>query len=247
MAVEKLLGLDDTTIDTNHGNDTFVLSRFQAIKQGVMSEFRVKCTDAVNVKVAIYADNSGEPENLITANNTGQACATGWNTLTIGDTNIVSGTYYWLAIIAETAGKVGVDTDAGTMRYKAGTYSTWSFPNPAGEGFNSASYQTIEAGWGESSIYIMDVEVGQFAITGKNVNLSRPIINMFVEVGEFTLTGINVGLTRGWNMAVSVGQFILTGINILFTGFWKKRTKPTTNWTKKDKSSDPTWKYKDKL
>ena len=235
MAVEKLLGLDDTTIDTNHGNDTFVLSRFQAIKQGVMSEFRVKCTDAVNVKVAIYADNSGEPENLITANNTGQACAAGWNTLTIGDTNIVSGTYYWLAIIAETAGKVGADTDAGTMRYKAGTYSTWSFPNPAGEGFDSASCQTIEAGWGEPSIAILVSET-------MSMTEAKTIDQVFAATEIMTMTEQTLGWVKGIFITISDTIQMTESFAIKI---WNWLTKHTTNWTQKSKN-ETSWTQKSK-
>ena len=77
-----------------------------------------------------------------------------------------------------------------------------------------------------SSNYTMDVTVGNYTITGINVGLLRPIINMAVEVGTYTITGVNVTLQKAINMAVAVGQYIITGKNILlkFSG-WGSQLK----------------------
>jgi hypothetical protein len=112
-----------------------------------MSEFRLKSGVSGNVKCAIYADNAGAPGALITAMNTGQAVtAGGWNTLNFTPTAIVNGTYYWLAICFDTSGAAQA-VDGGTMWWKSATYSTFTFPNPAGTGFSSGAYSELEAGW----------------------------------------------------------------------------------------------------
>jgi len=115
-----------------------------------MTEFKVKAGASGYVKCALYEDDSGEPGDLITAMNTGQAVASGWNTLSFTSTPVTSGTYYWLAIIIDTAGAALYVNSSGTMRYKAFTYSGFTFPDPAGSGFSSLGFYSVEAGWGDT-------------------------------------------------------------------------------------------------
>jgi hypothetical protein len=147
----KLIGADDAS-GGNEGANYFLLTRFQAVASGPMSEFRVKSNANGNVKCALYQDNAGEPGALITAMNTGQAVtAGGWNTLNFTSTSITSGTYYWLAICFDTGGAVQY-ISGGTWRGKSATYSTFTFPDPAGSGFSSGAYTDLEAGWGETGV-----------------------------------------------------------------------------------------------
>jgi len=147
MAV-KLIGADDVTADSGNYTNYFILSQFTAVASGNMTEFRVKCQASGNLKVAIYADNSNQPGALITAMNTGQAVVSGWNTLSFTSTPIVSGTKYWLAFISDYNNSVGYKTSAGWLRkYTAATYSTFSFPDPAGSLTDASGYYEIEAGW----------------------------------------------------------------------------------------------------
>jgi hypothetical protein len=112
-----------------------------------MNEFRVKCGVSGNVKCAIYADSAGEPGALITAMNTGQAVtAGGWRTLNFTPTSITSGTYYWLALNFDVTGAAQY-ISSGDGRWKIATYSSFTFPNPAGSGFSSGAYSELEAGW----------------------------------------------------------------------------------------------------
>jgi hypothetical protein len=143
----KLVGANDAT-GSNWSANYFSLTRFQAEASGSMTEFRLKCNANGNVKCAVYADNSGEPGDLITAMNTGQAVTSGsWNTLNFTPTSIASGTYYWLAICFDTNG-AGQYAGVGTTRYKGATYSTFTFPNPAGTGFSNFNCYFLIAGWG---------------------------------------------------------------------------------------------------
>jgi len=147
--IQKLIGADDAP-GGNQGSNNFILRRYQAVATGNMAEFRVKCGVNGNVKVAIYADNSGEPGALITAMNTGQAVTAGaWRTLTFTSTNIVSGTYYWLAFNMDTTGAIQyISGTSGTALCKAATYSTFTFPDPAGSGFVYGASSNEIAGWG---------------------------------------------------------------------------------------------------
>jgi hypothetical protein len=143
---QKLIGADSSGSPGTSAN-YFRLTRFQAAASGSMTQFRVYSGASGNLKCAIYADSAGEPGALITAMNTGQAVTSGWNTFTFTSTPIVSGTYYWLAVNFDT-GDAAQYIASGTFRYKSATYSGFTFPNPAGSGFNNATQSDTIAGWG---------------------------------------------------------------------------------------------------
>jgi len=146
--VQKLIGADDAA-GTNELIGSLRLSRWQAVATGNMTEFRCKAGASGNIKVALYADSAGQPGALITAMNTAQAVVSGWNTLSFTSTAITSGTYYWLAIVFDTQGCCQAVTTTGVQyRSKAATYSGFSFPNPAGSGFDSyTTFYDLAAGW----------------------------------------------------------------------------------------------------
>jgi hypothetical protein len=149
---QKLIGADNAA-GSQQSVGYFTLCKFTAVATGSMTQFRVKSSVAGNVKCAIYADSAGEPGALITAMDTGQAVdGLGWNTLNFTSTPITNGTVYWLAFMFDTQGAVDYRTLTGTTRrYKAGTYTGWTFPNPAGSGFSSTTgYADLEAGWGST-------------------------------------------------------------------------------------------------
>ena len=149
MATEKLIGADDVSFDDDIGANYISTIRFQATATGKVTEFRLKADGNANVKVAIYADNAGEPGDRLAKNDTGQAVVDGWNTLTLeANLDITSGTYYWLAINSDAA-HVGCHTTTGVLRYKAATYAGFTWPDPAGTGYGSATtLYGILAGWG---------------------------------------------------------------------------------------------------
>jgi hypothetical protein len=149
-APQKLIGADDSTPSTGaYPGNYFFLYRFQAVDTGNVVIFKLKASGSGNVKTAIYADNAGEPGVLLSAVNTSTPVVAGWNSITIGSTPVVTGTYYWLAYSSDSA--IGYYySAAGTFRYKTTTYSTFSFPNPAGTGFSSNITTSVGllAGWG---------------------------------------------------------------------------------------------------
>ena len=193
---EKLIGADDTT-GLNHGSDIFVLTRFQAVDTGDMTEFKVKAGTSGYVKCALYEDDAGAPGDLITAMNTGQAISSGWNTLNFTSTPVNIGTYYWLAIIIDTSGAALYVNSSGTMRYKASTYSGFTFPDPAGGGFSSLAYYTLEAGWGETESITPKTSSDSGA--GSDIKESFPAAFFSrAEMGSGLETaGINAGLASG--------------------------------------------------
>ena len=193
---EKLIGADDTT-GLDHGSDIFVLTRFQAVDTGDMTEFKVKASASGHVKCALYEDDAGAPGDLITAMNTGQAVSSGWNTLNFTSRPVNSGTYYWLAIIIDTGGAALYVNSSGTMKYKALTYSGFTFPDPAGGGFSSLAYYSLEAGWGETESIIPKTSSDSGA--GLDTKDSFPaVLFSRAETGSGLETaGINAGLASG--------------------------------------------------
>ena len=150
MADIKLLGNGDLSWNDTQAADYFELERFQAVKSGTLKSILVYHygVGGVGTKVAIYSDNAGSP-NALLASGAG-SCAAGWNTISVADVSIVSGTYYWLAHIFEPDEYTWIRaiTSGGTSLYKAATYSTFSFPNPAGTGFTDDTWSYAHAGWG---------------------------------------------------------------------------------------------------
>jgi hypothetical protein len=149
---QKLLGADDAT-GTNHPAGYLSLSRFQAVATGTMNEFLLKTGHAGSVKCALYADNAGEPGDLITAMHEGEGQAvngTGWE--------ITSGTYYWLAFFISYDGAAQYINapDTGTTRYKytTTTYLDFNFPDPAGSDLAANTYGRLVAGWSALSLTI---------------------------------------------------------------------------------------------
>jgi hypothetical protein len=71
----------------------------------------------------------------------------GWNDITIASKPVVKDNYYWLSYNSDV--KIGYYySSGGTLRYKTATYSSFTFPDPAGSGFTSLSSNGLLAGWG---------------------------------------------------------------------------------------------------
>jgi hypothetical protein len=146
----KLVGADDAAITAGLSPDYISLTRSQAAASGSAVTFKVKSDRSANVKVAIYADSTGEPGALISAVNTGTPIVAGWNDITIPSTPIVSGNYYWLAINSDNFISCAVSSPGGTIRYKSAPYVVFTFPDPAGTGYGSATgIIVLMAGWGQ--------------------------------------------------------------------------------------------------
>jgi hypothetical protein len=143
----KLIGADDGT-GVNISSESAIFARFQAIATGRITEFKVKFNVSGQCKVAIYADSSSYPGARLSYNNTAQNVVAGWNTLSIPELDVTSGTYYWLAVAVWTSGFYHIgETSGGTIKVKSIT-SGWTWPDPADAGMPGYSYLMYDAGWG---------------------------------------------------------------------------------------------------
>lgn len=106
-----------------------------------------KVSEPSKVKVAIYADNSGEPGHRLSANNSSTLVTAGWNEISIPPTFIVKHTYYWLAIVSNE-NVVCCEKATGNRRYKSANYHDWTWPKTAGGGWSTVTDRTAAiAGW----------------------------------------------------------------------------------------------------
>jgi len=146
MAYVQLLGSTSDWIDGSAVSNYFWGNRWQAALSGTLKQIRCFTTGNVNVKVAIYADNAGEPSTRL-AYTSGNALTTGENFINMSDVSIVAGNYYWLA--ENNDGSKFGGQAGGASRIKAATYSTYTFPNPAGSGYSVYICELCISGWGE--------------------------------------------------------------------------------------------------
>jgi len=132
------------------GKDSrFWCNPFVASKSGNVTEIRCRSSDTSgHYKAAIYADNAGAPDALIQANNVEVNSVNGWAVLTLSTpAPVVSGTTYWLAMASDANTSIYY-VAGGTRKGKAITFSTFTFPDPAGTGFDTDSYTHAIEGWG---------------------------------------------------------------------------------------------------
>ncbi len=182
---EKLIGADDTTCDGSSGANHVCLYRFQAEGGGDIVIFKLKASGSGNVKVAIYADDSGKPGALLTAVDSGTAVSAGWNDISIPSTTVVAGNYYWLAFNPDSW-IVCYDVHSSTeCRYRAASYSSFTFPDPATAGGSlipSTAVTCLLAGWGVSAPPVAPTVTNSTGET--NVTSTSARLN-----GEVTSTG----------------------------------------------------------
>jgi hypothetical protein len=94
---ERIIGSANVSVEDVADIDYFYLSKFTAEKSGDITRIKVYCQGSLNIKVAMYEDNAGEPGDLMTAVDTSIAISDGWNEIVFPATAIVQGTAYWLA------------------------------------------------------------------------------------------------------------------------------------------------------
>jgi hypothetical protein len=94
---------------------------------------------------------------------------------------LLAGNYYWLAFNS-SASVAGYDLSTGAIRYKAAPYSGFSFPDPIGSGFASATNSNgVIAGWGililSPSSINQPVSYGspKFILSIKPASIAQPI------------------------------------------------------------------------
>ena len=120
-----------------------------------VNEYLIKNNATISETLAVLAmlteqhsDNSGSPNALLVSATA--ACVNAWNTINVSDVSIVSGTYYWIGHNTDNY-YLPAYNSGGTAKYKSATYSTFSFPDPAGTGFTNDTWTFAHAGWGAES------------------------------------------------------------------------------------------------
>ena len=145
----RLLGPVDATSGT-HAGGYAVWDQWAASSTGNITQLRVKANASGNVKVALYADNAGNPGTLLQAINTSTPVVAGWNTINIPTTAVTSGTNYWLAISSDTSCFAYQSGASISRRYISVTLSSFSFTDsPSGLINSTGAYEGI-TGWGNT-------------------------------------------------------------------------------------------------
>jgi len=203
MATVKLVGTD-TPGTSNTAAGYFELNKFTCGASGTLTEIHIYSRVNGNVKVAIYADSAGEPGALLTANDTGHACAASqWNTLDIGDTPVTIGVVYWLALIVQTTGACSEKAGATPRRYKAAAFSTFTFPDPAGTGFTADTQDEAISGYGTALIKL----VGRDDVAISSANGANYIVMTkwaAVETGSCTELRFRVAASVSGNVVIGI-------------------------------------------
>jgi len=147
--VEAPLIGDAANIVNNRSANYVYMHRHQADATGLLTALRIHLTQwggypRTNVMVAIYSDSAGEPDALLGQQSgnwpvTGEFTAIGWNTIPLhAPVNITQGTYYWLAFISDQP-EVNGGSVTVPRRYKAISFSGYSWPETAGSGYSSST------------------------------------------------------------------------------------------------------------
>jgi len=139
MTTGKLLGHsgDQDTFD-GYTASYFCLFKYTAEATGTLSEIRIKCSSAANIKVGFYDDSSGEPGSRLGKKDASTTVIAGWNTIALeSSVSVTKDTVYWLAFNVDTDSSIRTDYYyTNPRRFKTATYSTFTFPDPAGAGFS---------------------------------------------------------------------------------------------------------------
>jgi len=157
---ERRIGLNCDQSSGQAPKDTFLLSRFTANNDGTIDTFKVHCSGAGNVKVAMYTDLGGLPGALVNAVDagTGVVVAAGWNDIAFPETSVIENTDYWLAAISSQP-IIHFNNISGLSKAKGSqTYSTFTFPIDAGTGFtDEINREYLFAGYGRPFMFIFSI------------------------------------------------------------------------------------------
>lgn len=139
MAEELLVGSNATPAATGI-KDYIYGCRFQAINtaNGV-TKFYLHAATNGNVKIAVYADSSGNIGSRLGYNNSNQAVVSGWNELTVSSLNVSADSYYWLFANSDTDALIG-RTSGGTGKYYLRYNDLVTWEDPIGFTFVNHSY-----------------------------------------------------------------------------------------------------------
>lgn len=150
MSDIKLIGSAEIGGTLTSSDNKFRTWRAKAVESGSLSTIKVYVRGTFKGKVAVYADSSGVPGSLLTQSAEVTLAGTDeWKAVSIPVITIAKDAYYWLAFaVGSSSGvKLGSPPPYSALT-KVITYSTFSFPDPAGSGFDAWDYYSGLAGWG---------------------------------------------------------------------------------------------------
>lgn len=147
-----LVGSESTTTYSVSAGNRFRLWRCQAVASGDLSGISIYFNTRFLGKVALYADNSGDPGTLLSESTelSGSAGGYAWASASMPSVAIVAGNWYWLAYAIGSTGTVRLldgwpSSDGRTLSI---TYSSFVFPNPP-TGLSTFTYRSLMAAYGE--------------------------------------------------------------------------------------------------
>ena len=129
-----------------------IATQYTSAREATIDYINIAAVETGNVKAAIYSDDSNYPATLLASQNTGVYC-TGGSFCQINlrkPYTAAAKTKYWIAIIMDGQGVVGVRFPSAASYWIAKTYSGFTFPStfPAKGSCTSGTIDLGTAAWG---------------------------------------------------------------------------------------------------
>jgi peptidoglycan/xylan/chitin deacetylase (PgdA/CDA1 family) len=225
----RLLGADELAISSgNNHNDMVSLCRFTAFAYGSISQIRLKCSDSGNVKVAIYEDNAGSPAALLQS--TGSIpVVSGWNIISLpSHVDMDSGSSYWLGAACDSSGVLCYHLGSGDQLFKTISFFPYSFPDPAGTGWNNNNNYVLIAGWGVKTIPGAPTVLAPGTVITFKWNPSENANAYWLQVNTAAdFTGTNIVNAEVGNTTVQR----VTGLSVGVTYYWRVKAGNARGWS----------------
>lgn len=147
---EKIIGAEEgDSIDAICAANYFHLIGFIANETKFLGELLIRCISPGYVKLAIYANDGGEPGMLLNGIDIRIPVLSGWNAIPIPATSIIAGNLYWLAYCSNDDVVGAKSTSKSNRRFKPVDFDKFSFPKYAGIDFiPDTTYYDLVAGRG---------------------------------------------------------------------------------------------------
>jgi hypothetical protein len=146
-------GLDSGTATYNNQQDKVEAMKFNTgtNNSGLLDYLRTLIDDATpngSIKMAVYTDSGGYPDDLLWGDNTGQSITDSWNSTQVSGVELDANTDYWLCYKMNTSNGVRYITGAPAASHRwrqgiSGIYdSTWETDTNPGywTNYNNAQY-----------------------------------------------------------------------------------------------------------
>jgi hypothetical protein len=189
------------------GQNYVILSKQQAnyMNEGLIYGILVHVSQPGMAKVAVYADNGGQPGALLGAVNTEQPVSTGWNLIRLPKwVKVINMKDYWIGFYGSvTSGMYCYSYLQGTgchARWKLDTYSpNWQWPDPAGPGWTEQlDYSYSNGAVGFPVVKLLGTDLNSFGSGGAvgNVRLEQWRAIDSGVVTEIQVHSINSGTIK---------------------------------------------------